>query len=410
MPKIDYIDTLQACLCVMVIVALGYLFGGLKVFGITEAFSMRRTIYLICLPGLLFREIALHKLNLHDWQPFFNGLLTQATIHIVYVLISFIGPFKDKLKTFLSFLYSTSYINIIFFGYPIVQVLYGNDYVYIPAMHNLVQLFFCIPIHTVLSLYITKDPPPDEHDGHHEEDMLEEGIQRENDGPIHPVETNQSASATSQQDEGTTTQDQVEQVTANEDSDESVEEPYYDSDSSQTQNDDHKKKKKSCFTPRQWAIFWSIVTPSNICSILGIIWSATGWTMPAFLHDFVYDIEKATMAAGLFTCGIFMWEHPFFGCNAWKLTLALFVHFIIIPLISMFWGWVCKVDETTGTINVLLHAMPVALVGYAMSLQTGQAMKIASFSFFWSILLSLPLTMLWVLVFNKLDIFSIFSN
>ncbi|OHT03338.1 Auxin Efflux Carrier family protein [Tritrichomonas foetus] len=419
--RIDYLDAFQIGTCVLAIVGLGALCSHFKMFNYKEAFSIRRTIYLIAMPGLIFREIGIHKLNYHDWQPFFNGILVQLTSHILIGIISFIGPFKNKLRKFMSLIYSTSYINFVFFGYPVVRVLFGDEYVHIPTLHNLVTLVFFIPIHTFISFHDNKQPSESSQEM---EDELEEGIEKVTGGPIQPVNTQgtdeNSKSENSQDGENSQKNRQKgdienQQNSENESNDEEfseepvkAEETYEDDISdplSMSSSENGKHSKKSRFSPRFWAVFWSIVTPCNICAILGIIWSAIDVKMPVFLNDFVYDLEKATLGAGLFTCGIFMYQHPFLGCSAVKLIITLACHFVILPLISLFWSWICKNDSKTSMINVIVHSMPTALIGYVMSLNTGHAMRTASFTFFYSILLSLPFLMLWVIVFNELDIF-----
>lgn len=388
MVKIDYLEAIQVEVCVVVIVALGYLCGGIKMFTVNEAFSMRRTIFLIAVPGLIFREIAIHKLSLENWHPLFNGILVQITIHIIYVLIVFIFRLKDKKQAFISMLYSTSYVNFIFFGYPVVQILFGNQYLHIPAIQALVTHFFCIPIHTFLSFNEREKSEDESISGEDVDDITNATIDKANGLPIHPVDNEPAENNDTQNENGS-----IDEVVTEENYEET--EPI----------EEKSKEKFKDKHPKIWAVLWSIITPVNVCAILGIIWSATGLKMPVFLDDFTNDLEKAALASGLFTCGIFMWEHPFFGCNIVKLLLALFVHFVIIPLISLLWNKICKVDSTTATVNVIVHSMPTALIIYAVTPHAGWNMKTASFSFFWSILLFLPLFTLWVIALNEIHIF-----
>lgn len=392
MVKIDYLDALQVEVCVIVIVALGYLCGGIKMFTGKEALSMRRTIFLIAMPGLVFREIAIHKLNLNDWHPLFNGILVQITVHIIYVLIVLIFRPKSKKYVLISMLYSTSYMNFIFFGYPIIQVLFGDHYVHIPTIQFLVLHFICVPLHTFLS-FDSNERSESESVSAELEDETNNPIDKASGLPIYPVNDK------SNENEQTTKEDDsVEEVSIDENNDG----PSNDTESENIQNSKEKFKDRH---PKIWAVLWSIITPSNVCAILGIIWSATGVDLPVFLNDFANDLEKATLASGLFTCGVLMWEHPFFGCSLVKIMLTLFVHYVIIPLISLFWNKICKVDSITATINVLVHSMPAALIIYPQSFNSGWNMSTVSFSFFWSILLFLPMFILWVIALNEINIF-----
>lgn len=387
MVKMDYLEMLQVEVCVIVIVALGYLCGWLKMFTGKDAVSMRRTIFLIVMPGLVFREIGIHKLTLDNWQPLFNGLLVQATIHIIYFLIVLIFRPNNKKRVFISMLYSTSYMNFIFFGYPIVQVLFGDQYLHIPTLHSIVLHFICIPLHTFLT-FSTHERSESESVSTGSENDATDPIDKASGLPIYPP-----SEKSEQNDQSTKENESIDEVT--------MEENYIENESEKS--DSHQKKFKEKH-PKIWAVLWSIITPINICAILGIIWSATGLKMPVFLNDFANDLEKATLASGLFTCGVFMWEHPFFGCNLVQIMLTLFIHYVIVPLVSLLWSKVCKVDSTTATVNVVVHATPVALLVFGAD-PHGWSMKLASFTFFWSILLFLPLFTLWVIALNEIHIF-----
>ena len=326
----------------------------------------------------------------------------------------------------MSLVYSTSYINFIFFGYPIIQILFGDEYVYTAALQNLVIVFILSPLHTFISWNDRKI----EHNEEEDEVELEDGIDKTTVGPIQRIQNDPEQPEQNDQSKQSENQTEEQNQQSSEQRENEYEDPYTDSDTNETgsspsdkivvtphldetsqhestleTHETSKSVKNSRFSSKFWVVFFSVVTPNAVCSILGIIWSAINVEMPVFLNDFAYDLEKATMAAGLFTCGVFMWNHPFLGCNPIKLIISLACHFIVLPLISLFWSWLLNVDSKTGMINVLLHTMPTALIGYVMSCNSGHEMKTASFTFFYSILLFLPFLMLWVIVFNELDIF-----
>lgn len=390
---IDYLDAFQCMLALMVIIGLGYLCTGLKIFTADDALALCRAIFLIPMPALFFRQVGLQKLSLEGWHSFLNEVLVQVTIHLLLAAVCFAIPARSKKLEYMKALFSSAYSNFIFFGTPITQVLFGDTYMHIPAMMNIVQFFFVIPWHTYLIWKWAKEENEakaakgsDEKSRDHEEDVVEDGEDKGDGGPIEPIEG----------DTGNDVEPGAEETPAEEDTDEPT----------------SVKKNKCqeccarCDKPtRFWAVFWAIVCPSNVCTVLGIIWAATGWTMPMYVNSTAQYLEKAVMAAGLFSIGVFMWGEKFCGFNLPAVIIHMFIHFLVNPLISWFWCWVVGMDKKNAMLCVLAHAMPPAMTGYMMAVSCGYGMRTAAYTFFWSNLVCMAPLMLWIIVINELEPF-----
>lgn len=374
---IEYTDAVQALLANYVVILFGYVCGATKLYGLKDASALRRIIFKIALPALVFRQIAQRRLTLDDWQPFLNELLVQGTIHILLAIVCFALPFKDKRLTYLQALFALCYTNFIFFGYPVIQVLFGDDHTYIPSMMNIAQFVFVLPFHTFL-IYHKDEASEKSEQNENDSSGMELEETKPTDGPVIPVK------------EGDDEQPHTEEPDQNNTPENSHQEEESESENAPT---------------RGKAVLWTLVTPLNVCACIGVVWSATKWTLPVFLDTFANDLEKASIGAGLFSIGLFLWEHPFCHFNVPLVATFLVMHFVANPLISALWAWVLHLDKLQAKICTLSRAMPSGLFGYIMSINCGYGMKTASFTFFWSNVFALLVILAWIAVFNELKLF-----
>lgn len=369
--QLPYLDAFQECLVLIVLIAIGYLCGKLKTFSVLDVSNIRRTLYLICIPAMLFMEISTHKLTKEIWWPLLNSLLTEISIHILLLIFVYAIPFHNKFEQFLDGIFSFAYVNFVYFACPIVRILYGSEYQYIPVIAGIVHFIIEPPIHSFLILQKEKFL----------ENHIEEEEKSHNDDQTNASAINDEDDVEMEGFEGTDHQ-------------------------TNTSPEEEVNEEDSKPEPMWKKIFFMLVTPMFVCTIIGIIWSATGYNLPDFISTFVDYLERSVMATGLFTVGVFMSDHPFFGCNWFEVGAYLIIHFVAMPLISAFWSWVLKFDNKTAQICALIHALPTGLTGYVMAINSGHGLKAASFTFFWSNILCLPVFMLWVTVFNETGLFS----
>ncbi|OHT16007.1 Auxin Efflux Carrier family protein [Tritrichomonas foetus] len=448
--EIDYLDSFQVSLCVVFIVAIGYMCGGFKMFTSKHASEIRRALFLICIPGLMFRQIAKRPLDLESWQPFFNGILVQLTIHIVYALIVLIFPFRNKRKKFLEISYSTSVSNFLYFASPFIQYFYSDQYIYIPIFQALVHFVILIPTYTLFGYLLGERESPDSMGSSTRNSMRDENSTLSHSSSSQSVsslsnsakkeESHKKSKKITKSDASSNEEEEIELeegiengpaepvipiediVGHNEDPENINDKKLLNNDHlnlEDSENSEHSGKSKNTEIhqvpdngnntknmPLKWAMFWTFVNTTNVCAILGIIWSATKWEMITFVEEFTIDLQKAVFGAGLFIVGVFMWEYPLRGLNIVKVLIYNLIHFIFVPLVSLLWCYVCKVDKITSIICVLSHAAPLGLFGHIMASNSGYNLKDVSYTFFWSNVAFLPMIMLWVIVFNEISIFN----
>lgn len=442
-----YLCIFQVVMAIYTVMGLGAVSSYLKMFGIDDASIIRKIDYLICVPGMFFRRIGLKKLNYHDWKPFIIEVLIQATLHIILLIgVLFHSP-SARPKKYLEMLFSNCYVNLVIAGYPFVRALYGDAYLYVPVFANIVTTFILVPLHTLLIYPIPKeDHEPEEKYVEEEEDELEDGIEvgtgsvynvaeleklKKEDSKLNVDDHgNPQLSSTDSKDIMEENQHKLSNNTSEEEEEEEINiqldshgNPHKQTSKhakkdkkkkdkkkknnkkkdKKDENKDDKKKK----APNTWwkAFLWALITPANVCVLLGIIWSATGLKMVIFLDSTSGYLEKAVMGAGLFAIGIFMWEHPFKECPWGFVSINLIFRFIVIPLIAALWSWVLKADKVVSQIMIFIHSMPSALIGYAMTLNAGFGMKTSSFTFYWTNLLFLPALFIWCVIIREAGLF-----
>ncbi|OHT17385.1 Auxin Efflux Carrier family protein [Tritrichomonas foetus] len=437
----NYLDTFQTGLCSMFLVAIGYLCGKLKYFSINDALYLKKAMLMFCLSSLVFRQIALNQLSYRIWSPFINGILVQASFHIIYAIVCLVFPFKSKIGRYMTLIYSTCCTSYVGYGIPLTQFVFGEEYAFIPTLLSLVHHVFLIPFHTYFIFHLDKirrgenpiqrnnndahsdipsdvssrsqnslnsesgsindqfDPTnqklPHENSEDNEESALEGGIdESKNPTPIIKIPENElNANGNSHDNCEQKERENIEEVSTSS------------SENSPKQISLHVEESSEPKTAKQsksMQLLFQIVTPVNVCAILGIIWSAIGWEFPIFLENFTKNLSICVVGLRLFTTGVFMHENPFCGGPIPEVIVYLLLHFILLPLVSLFWCWVCKVESSITKICVIVNAMPNEFVGYVLSLNSGYGMKAASYTFFWSNIIGLPFMLLWVIAFNEI--------
>ena len=399
----SYLDIFQVSLAIFTVLGLCALTGYKKMFNLNDASIVRKIFYMIITPALFFREIGQSEFKYETWLPFINEILVQITLHVLLALIVFILPFENKKKMFIQSVFSNCYTNTIIIGYPLVRGVYGLEYLYVPTTINIVLNAIIVPLHTLMVL---PHKAPQEAEENYEEDQSEDGIEKGT-GAINEIvvdssdsEHQSSSNEHSDNDNNNHPNDQNNQPKDETHKIKKISVDHHEND------DEENNGKDTTQTTSKWkAIMWTLVTPTNIFTIIGIIWSATGYSMPLFFDTTSNNLEKAIIGCGLFSIGIFLWFHPFRGCPVLLVIFNMLIRFGITPLVTIFWCWVLKMDNTVSQICVLLHSMAEALAGYIMTINSGSGMDVASFSFYWSYFLFFPAIMIWAVVINEAGLF-----
>jgi predicted permease len=361
--SLSYLDGLQVFCVILAIMLIGFGCGFFKFFTYKEVSAIRRMMTLVAIPAAIFRIIGDHPFNLQLFMSLFNSLLTQATLHVICAIAAFLLPSADRRLTFLKLSIAATRPNYIFAGYPVVQVLFGDSFLYICAMSSIAHFLIIQPLVSIVSHLIVPAPEDGRSDvaditGSPSDPGIKEHLNPEPEPAPEPIEADDAAPLSP--DEPPVPPPV----------------PFW-----------------------RFALF-SFVTPINVCTVLGLIWSTTPWTMLAFMSPFVIDLEKSVVASGLFSVGVFLWETPFSGSEKALGAACALAHIAVVPVVSGLWSWVLGVEKKAAAALALVHAAPMAWGCLAEAEGAGMLQQAPVLAFVWSNLLALPVFMLWLTVLN----------
>lgn len=347
----NYLTVLQVYGIQVLICAIGCICSAVKFFTTEEAISVLRIIRIMSWPAMSFREIAKSDFTLSTYKPLLHSFLTQCTIHLVAFLASFLfprGALKSKFSHFLEFVLGFSYNSFMCYGYPMIRILFGEEYLYIPVIMNIIQTMIMKPLHLVGLYSITsaaEDVPTDEK-------QLED-LEK----PLNTAE-----------------------------------------DTTETALESPNMKRNVV------AVVFSTV---NLCAIAGVCWSIIRWKFPIILEIIIKNFEMSVIGTTLFCVGVMLWSHPLGGCDYKRVGAMLVAHHIINPLIALLWTWILGFDQLNRQTCTLLYSMPIDWSGVDLFSKRNAQPNSVTYAMFWSQIISLPCIFLWIVVFNHTNILSV---
>jgi predicted permease len=308
--------------------------------------------------------------------PLLVSVLTVISVQLIVLALVFISRSPVKPLVFLEYSLAVTQPNFIYMGYPILHILFGDSFLYVPVVSSLVHAIFVQPINAVLA-------------GHF--------IQHERDRVIvvNDLAGVQKISRPSSFDDmGNPLSPEIEDEPPPEERDALDDDPTPE-EMSPTQIRD----------PLWKVVLFALLTPANVGFVLGILWALTPWEMFTFISVFVVDLERSVVASGLFCAGTYIWEHPFLHGDPLRVSLSVISHAVVLPSIAGLWCWALGVDNSVAIGLVLAHATSMSFRSLMDAERFGLREKAPTHAFVWSSFLSLPVLMLWVLVLNHAHFF-----
>ena len=460
---ISYIESIQVLLSIATVIGISLLTSYIKMFCEKDISTLRRTIFFVALPALIFYRIALRELIYETWQPLIHSICTQITINVLLLLISLVIPSKNKFTKFLEMVFSCSYSSF-FYSYEIINILFGEEYIFVSVVSSIVHYFFMNPLNAAIICLIdkkeeSKNLSESNNSNCSDLDDLDDGIEDKKGLPIHPVEpiSNSSNNNIDQNNDvasysdnsnssigdienpvkidNTTNNNQTntketntqKPLNYNENEDEEnddnqiVSKPEFanspenvydypdqiESATDQKFNDDEEPidTKEMTKADKFKFILKRVLSPLNIAVILGIIWSIWHWKIPILIEKTTNFLELAVPATGFSCIGFSIWNASILNANWFEVIFFLLAHYIVLPFIAIFWSWMLKFDSTMATICVIANIAPLSFSGFTMAMKSGLEMKSVSDTFVWSNIIFIPVFMLWILGINMTHLF-----
>lgn len=438
MRSIHYLRFFEVAMSNFTISAIGYLCGFLKMFTTHEISLILSIVNNISIPLMIFKEVGNHDLKPKTWAPLLVSFLVQVSMHLLLCFSILFRRSSTKSISYLKAIFSTVYFNGVYCATPIVQVAFGEEYTYIVIYCYIIHHLFIVPLHNFI-IYFSSEEATEFESDYGEAEVIQEPAKEgkkkndkkkkrgKNEKSLEENETELKDISGSEKEESSQINIDVHIPNSSEDDEKNSSEvniklkenrtssdAIINTSQNQSEIEDSSHAQLTAVKPHKlpfWKIFLrSYLNFSNICLILGIIWSATGWKMPLFLATFTNDHEKAVMSPGIFAIGAYMWEHPFIGGNPIEVTIYFLIHSIVMPLLSVLFCFALNLDHTISIIILIVHIMPCGLIGYKMCLHYKMKLLSPTFSFFWNNLLALPVQMLWCTVINETHLFQINSK
>ena len=417
---LDYLNSFQIFASCYVIVVVGVIFGKVKMFDPKALKAIRRLIYLIPIPAMMFNEIGNSKINGDTWIIFAHQLLIQIVLHILVLIYSYL--YHGEMTVMQKFIVSSIAFcetDLYFYSYALCQVLFVTTDIPYSVVSVFVQFLIVNPFHAILAMFFiphavdlmnkgdtdsSEEVPLDPKEHNEEEDELEDKVEDSaKDGSSKEPSVDQAGNPSSPQSEDTSNS----RETITNDSQPKLEDTSENHE--KTPEDvpvvkEETKKQKKPWTRTQ-LIIYRLVNQHTICAVLGIIWSAIGIEMPIFLASFVEDLENATIASSFFLAGLAIAFHPFFGVPIVDTIIGCVFHVIIGPLLSIAFSYALGIENSVATLLIFSNMCPTSIYGLMLSLDLGMQNSIVSYTYYWSHLIMLPIMLIWTAIINSTGLF-----
>lgn len=455
-----YTDALQITMVIFTILLVGAIFGFIKFFREDEMKRVRRLLWMIPVATTMFYEISRSPFNKDTWMVFLHGIIIEAILHIIaYAYAAIYHPKQTIMEKFIPTVITLTESDFFWYGFPFAQVLFDDSYICYSVIVTFVQTLCVHSIHMILVLRFipdavekfkaANDPTPEEEvplgpkqhtdkedDGNEDNMELHDIKQNEE----NENQTDEQSNVSEKKSEEPSKKEEAEAKKDDEEKSQKEEEKSKDenknSEESQGENKDDKEQSSS--TPeinvehgkddhpadvpqeeekpvnkwyyRQWLIeMYAFVNQHNLCAIAGLFWSLgvsfTHVKMPSFLIMFTYDLEKASVCAGLFSAGIFIAFHPFKGAPVVDVIAACVNHFIIKPLLAIAFGYALGLPHSIAKFLVFVYIAPVGSYGYMLSDQAGWKTSMVTYSMYWTMICVLPVYLIWAAIINATHMF-----
>jgi len=143
-------------------------------------------------------------------------------------------------------------------------------------------------------------------------------------------------------------------------------------------------------SPLMWAV------------VLGLIWGAAGWPLPAWVRQPLSTLGQATTPLALLTVGLLVrpaetdqGKPPRRGRAAFRLALLVVARLAVTPLLVWVLVRLLRIETDAAAVMVLQTAMPTAVATTAMAEQYGGDSSFAAVAVVLTTFLSLLTLLLW---------------
>lgn len=338
---------------------------------------LNKFIFTFCLPCLIFKNVAtrsFHTLNWHFVLMFLMVRGIAAVIAAVYTLIR-----RENMGDFAEHYLAPTWIDVVTFGIPILTAMFGPSIGSIyPVLAAFSSFIFELPIILIsYQIFAAKQSLLKEAAKNKEE-------QESNDEPIN-VTSEETAKLTSEKtepDEEITTERLLEK--GNGSSDVQINLP--------------------------WSKIMKVAgvrllkTPALLGMILGLIWSAIGWTIPTVLSTVLTNLGNCVTPVATFCVGIFITDGGPFKRVWHKTIIYMVLKMVAMPLLAALCCVIVLPSATNEASNdvhvagVVIASLPLAFPAFTFAKEFGHGEDVMATCIAVGIILILPVVIAWAYI------------
>lgn len=376
-------DVISVGVSCLLIVAVGYFLSYFKFLKPKDFQRADNFAGKVCFPILQYRCLAYRKLSEYKFEPLFNAMLMNGSSQII-LLIFFLFPkyiINDPLEFYLSTTISSVFVNYVPIGAIVIEQVWGSGLEHIIGICPLSNFLILVPFFLIESkLWEIKKKK--------EKLFLESQNKKETSNITNQNEDDSLSSNTATNSGSMLIKDES------------------------NGQDDQKVDDSMRITWRDvlTAFLSAIRAPIVVGTLIGFFWSLFGIPYPPFLDIIGTFCGDIVLIFGLLGVGHVLQTNGLIACHWIQLIFLLLVRFFICPAISWFYAFLFKLKGKVARMSIIFSALPSSNGAYVIAQTAGVGVKATSSMILFTLVLIVPVLILWFYIFDKLEIYLDDSN
>jgi predicted permease len=153
------------------------------------------------------------------------------------------------------------------------------------------------------------------------------------------------------------------------------------------------------------AFVTTLKTPLLIGIIIGMAWSAIGIGYPLFTEYLARYLGDIVLVFAMCGIGRFLQVRSILKCNWIQLVGCLSIRFFLAPGFAALYAWALRFNPTMARQCTILSCLPAANAGFVLGNSVGIGAEVASAMVFWTLILIVPVLILWNFLLDQLNLF-----
>lgn len=394
-------DVISVGISCLLIVAVGYFLSYFKFLKPKDFQRADRFAGKVCFPILQYRCLAYRKLKEYKFEPLFNAMLMNGSSQIL-LLIFFIFPkflINDSLEFYLSTTISAVFVNYVPIGAIVIEQVWGAGLEHIIGICPLSNFLILVPFFLIESkLWEIKKTKEKLFLESQKKEMTSNIVQQQEEN----IEDQSISSASISNSEVANPRDETDKL-----NDKLLENTTQQQIVSKQSTNDKKGDDSMRITWRDvlTAFLSAISAPIVVGTLIGFFWSLFGIPYPPFLDIIGTFMGDIVLIFGLLGVGHVLQTNGLIACHWIQLIFLLLVRFFLCPAISWFYAFLFKLKGKVARMSIIFSALPSSNGAYVIAQTAGVGVKATSSMILFTLVLIVPVLILWFYIFDKLGVY-----